>query len=327
MHAIVTDSDARLCWQEVPDVAVQPGEVGIEVVAVGVNRADLLQASGHYPPPPGASKIIGLEVSGRIAEVGAGVTEWSVGQEVCALLAGGGYAERVAVPAGQVMPVPAGVALDQAAALPEVACTVWSNLEMTAHLSAGQMLLIHGGASGIGTHAIQVARALGARVAVTAGSAAKLAVCRELGADVLISYRDEDFVERIRAETGGAGADVILDIMGASYLARNVDALADGGRLVVIGFQGGVKAELNLASLLAKRAGIIATALRSRPLEGPAGKRAIVDQVIAKVWPMIADGRVRPIVGAELPVAEAAEAHRLLSSGEVAGKVLLRIGD
>ena len=327
MHAIVTDSDARLCWQEVPDVAVQPGEVGIEVVAVGVNRADLLQASGHYPPPPGASKIIGLEVSGRIAEVGAGVTEWSVGQEVCALLAGGGYAERVAVPAGQVMPVPAGVALDQAAALPEVACTVWSNLEMTAHLSAGQMLLIHGGASGIGTHAIQVARALGARVAVTAGSAAKLAVCRELGADVLIPYRDEDFVERIRAETGGAGADVILDIMGASYLARNVDALADGGRLVVIGFQGGVKAELNLASLLAKRAGVIATALRSRPLDGPAGKRAIVDQVVANVWPMIADGRVRPIVGAELPVSEAAEAHRLLSSGEVAGKVLLRIGD
>lgn len=327
MHAIVTDSDARLCWQEVPDVAVQVGEVVIEVVAAGVNRADLLQASGKYPPPPGASEIIGLEVSGRISEVGAGVTEWSAGQEVCALLAGGGYAERVAVPAGQVMPVPAGVALDQAAALPEVACTVWSNLEMTAHLSAGQTLLIHGGASGIGTHAIQVARALGARVAVTAGSAAKLALCRELGADVVISYRDEDFVERIRAETGGAGADVILDIMGASYLARNVDALADGGRLVVIGFQGGVKAELNLASLLAKRAGIIATALRSRPLEGPGGKRAIVDQVVANVWPMIADGRVRPMVGAELPVAEAAEAHQLLASGEIFGKVLLRVGD
>jgi putative PIG3 family NAD(P)H quinone oxidoreductase len=327
MHAIVTDSDARLCWQEVPDVAVQDGEVVIEVVAAGVNRADLLQASGKYPPPPGASEIIGLEVSGRIAAVGPGVADWSVGQEVCALLAGGGYAERVAVPASQVMPVPAGVALDQAAALPEVACTVWSNLEQTAHLSAGQTLLVHGGASGIGTHAIQVAHALGARVAVTAGSAAKLALCRELGADVTISYRDEDFVERIRAETGGAGADVILDIMGASYLERNIAALADGGRLVVIGFQGGVKAQLNLGSLLAKRAGIIATALRSRPVDGPGGKSGIVEQVVANVWPMIADGRVRPIVGAELPIAEAAEAHRLLSSGEVSGKVLLRIAN
>jgi putative PIG3 family NAD(P)H quinone oxidoreductase len=301
--------------------------VVIDVVAAGVNRADLLQAAGHYSPPPGASETIGLEVSGRIAEVGPDVDGWSVGQEVCALLAGGGYATKVAVPAGQVMPVPEGVALEAAAALPEVACTVWSNLEMTAHLSAGHVLLIHGGASGIGTHAIQVARALGARVAVTAGSAQKLDVCTTLGADITIDYREQDFVERIRAETGGAGADVIFDIMGASYLARNIEALAPDGRLIVIGFQGGLTAELNLGALMAKRAGVISTALRSRPVDGPGGKSEIVDAVVANLWPMIADGRVRPIVGAELPIEEASEAHRLLSSGEVTGKVLLRVSD
>ena len=327
MRAIVAESATQLSWQEVPEVAVQPGEVVIDVVAAGVNRADLLQASGNYPPPPGASATIGLEVAGRIAEVGPGVTAWSVGQSVCALLAGGGYAERVAVPAGQVMPVPTGVELHQAAGLPEVACTVWSNVVMTAHLAAGQVLLIHGGASGIGTHAIQVARALDARVAVTAGSAEKLSLCTDLGAHIAISYRDEDFVERLRAETDGAGADVILDIMGAAYLDRNVDALAADGRLIVIGFQGGVKGELNLGKLLGKRAGIIATALRSRPVDGPAGKAAIVDEVVQHVWPMIADGRVRPIIGAELPIQDAAEAHRLLASGKTYGKVLLRLPD
>ena len=327
MRAIVAESATQLSWQDVPEVAVRPGEVLIDVVAAGVNRADLLQAAGNYPPPPGASATIGLEVAGRIAEVGSGVTAWSVGQPVCALLAGGGYAERVAVPAGQVMPVPAGVELHQAAGLPEVACTVWSNVVMTAHLAAGQVLLIHGGASGIGTHAIQVARALDARVAVTAGSAEKLSLCTDLGAHIAISYRDEDFVERLRAETDGAGADVILDIMGAAYLDRNVDALAADGRLIVIGFQGGVKGELNLGKLLGKRAGIIATALRSRPVDGPAGKAAIVDEVVQHVWPMIADGRVRPIIGAELPIQDAAEAHRLLESGKTYGKVLLRLPD
>jgi putative PIG3 family NAD(P)H quinone oxidoreductase len=327
MRAIVVEGKSRLVWQEVPAVAAQTGEVVIDIISAGVNRADLLQAAGNYPPPPGASPILGLEVSGRIAELGAGVTSWSVGQPVCALLAGGGYAERVAVPAGQVMPVPEGVALNHAAALPEVACTVWSNLVMTAHLSSGQLVLLHGGASGIGTHAIQVVHALGCRVAVTAGSAEKLAVCRELGADVAINYRDEDFVERVRAATDGAGADVILDIMGAAYLDRNVDALALDGRLVIIGLQGGVNAELNLGKLLSKRAGVLSTMLRSRPVDGPSGKAAIVSETVANVWPMIADGRVRPIVGAELPIEQAAEAHRLLSSGEAHGKVLLRIGD
>jgi putative PIG3 family NAD(P)H quinone oxidoreductase len=327
MRAITAVSADDLRWEEVPDVAAQTGEVIIEVVTAGVNRADVLQAAGNYPPPPGASDVMGLEVSGRIAEIGENVAEWSVGDEVCALLAGGGYAERVAVPAAQVMPVPDGVDLHSAAALPEVACTVWSNLVMTAGLTEGHLLLVHGGASGIGTHAIQVARALGCRVAVTAGSAEKLAFCGELGADVAINYREDDFVEAIKREPDSQGADVILDIMGASYLDRNIDALAPDGRLVVIGFQGGVKAELNIGKLLAKRAGVIATALRSRPVDGPSGKGAIVDEVVANVWPMIAAGKVRPIVGAELPITEAAAAHRMLTASEVTGKVLLRVRD
>ncbi len=323
MRAIVAESSDQLSWQEVPDATAGPGEVLIKVAAAGVNRADVLQAAGKYPPPPGASEIIGMEVSGVVAQVGSGVTEWSVGQEVCALLAGGGYAEYVAVPAGQVMPIPDGVDLIDAAGLPEVACTVWSNLVLTAHLSKGQVLLMHGGASGIGTHAIQIAHALGARVAVTAGSAAKLEVCRELGAEITINYRDEDFVARLREETDGA--DVIFDIMGASYLDRNIDALATDGQLVIIGMQGGVKAELNIGKLLAKRARVIGTTLRGRPVSGPNSKSEIVQAVTAAVWPMIADGRVRPIIGARMPIQDAGEAHKKLVSGEVHGKVVLTV--
>jgi putative PIG3 family NAD(P)H quinone oxidoreductase len=289
-----------------------------------VNRADLLQAAGNYPPPAGASQTLGLEVSGTVAEVGDGATQWAIGQHVCALLAGGGYAEFVAVPAGQVMPIPDGVPVHHAAGLPEVACTVWSNLMMTANLSAGQLLLIHGGASGIGTHGIQVARALDARVAVTAGARSKLDLCAELGAEITIGYRDEDFVERVRDE---GGADVILDIIGAAYLDRNIDALATDGRLVIIGMQGGVKGDLNIGKLLGKRAGVIATALRSRPVSGPGSKSEIVTAVVANVWPMIADGRVRPVIGAEFPIEQARAAHELLSSGEVSGKVVLRVAD
>ncbi|MDT5281171.1 MAG: hypothetical protein QOJ20_2366 [Mycobacterium sp.] len=324
MRAIVAESADQLTWQEIPDITPDYGEVLIKVSAAAVNRADLLQAAGNYPPPPGASQILGLEVSGTIAEVGDGVTQWAIGQQVCALLAGGGYAEFVAVPAGQVMPIPDGVPLDHAAGLPEVACTVWSNLVMTAHLSAGQLLLIHGGASGIGTHAIQVALALGSRVAVTAGSTNKLDLCAELGAEITINYRDEDFVERMRAE---GGANVILDIMGAAYLARNVDALATEGRLVTIGMQGGVKGELNLGKLMAKRAGVIGTTLRARPVTGPGSKSEIVAETVENVWPMIADGQVRPIIGAEFPIEQARAAHELLASGEVSGKVLLRVAD
>ena len=308
---------------------MRPGidEVLIEIFAAGVNRADLLQAAGNYPPPPGASDILGLEVSGRIGAVGDGVSEWIVGQEVCALLAGGGYAESVIVPAAQVLPVPPGVTLHDAAALPEVACTVWSNLVMAAHLAPGEVLLVHGGASGVGSHAIQVAKQLGAVVAVTAGSAAKLDLCRELGADIAINYRDDDFVEHIRRATEGRGADVILDIMGAGYLDRNLDVLAADGRLVIIGMQGGVKGELNIGKLVGKRLQVIGTALRARPVGGPHGKGYIVAAVVESVWPMIADGRVRPVIGARFPLAEAQEAHRALASGEVSGKILLTVRD
>lgn len=322
MRAIVAESPEVLAFREVADLQPAPGEVLIRVAAAGVNRADLLQAAGLYPPPPGASDTLGLEVSGVIAAVGDEVSDWTIGQQVCALLAGGGYAEYVAVPAPQVLPIPAGVDLVDAAGLPEVACTVWSNLVLTAGLSEGQLLLVHGGASGVGTHAIQVARQLGAWVAVTAGSEAKLAVCRELGAEITVNYRDEDFVARIR-EAGGA--DVILDIMGAAYLDRNVDALANDGRLVVIGMQGGVKGELNLGKLISKRARVIGTALRGRPVEGPHSKGAVVAAVTTELWPMVGDGRIKPVIGARLPIDQAAEAHRLLSSGEVTGKVVLTV--
>jgi NADPH2:quinone reductase len=325
MHAIVAESADQLRWQQVPDVAANRGEVLIKVSAAGVNRADLLQAAGLYPPPPGASELLGMEVSGVIEAVGDDVADWSPGQEVCALLAGGGYAEYVAVPAGQLLPIPGSVDLQDAAGLPEVACTVWSNLVMTAHLREGQLLLMHGGASGVGTHAIQVAWALGARVAVTAGSAAKLETCRELGADITINYHDEDFVARVREATDGAGADVIFDIMGAAYLDRNIDALATDGRLVIIGMQGGVKGELNIAKLMGKRAHVIGTTLRGRPTTGPSGKSAVVEAVTASVWPMIAGGRVRPVIGAHMPIQDAGEAHRLLSSGEVTGKIVLTV--
>jgi putative PIG3 family NAD(P)H quinone oxidoreductase len=325
MHAIVAESADQLVWQEVPDVQPGPGEVLIKVSAAGVNRADVLQAAGHYPPPPGASETLGMEVAGVVTEVGGDVDGWSVGQPVCALLAGGGYAEYTAVPAGQVMPIPHGVDLHDAAGLPEVACTVWSNLVLTAHLSSGQLVLIHGGASGVGSHAIQIARAIGARVAITAGSAEKLQFCRDLGADITISYRDEDFVARLREETGGAGADVILDIIGARYLDRNLDALAFDGQLIVIGMQGGVQGELNLGKLISKRTRVIGTALRGRPATGPHSKSSVVGAVVESVWPMVAEGRVRPIIGARLKITEAAEAHRLLTSSGVTGKVVLTL--
>jgi putative PIG3 family NAD(P)H quinone oxidoreductase len=325
MRAVVVEPSGELTWGEVPDVAPDHGEVLIKVACAGVNRADLLQVAGKYPPPPGASSVLGLEVSGTVVAVGDSTTHWQIGQEVCALLSGGGYAEYVAVPCGQVLPLPPGVGLHDAAALPEVACTVWSNLVMTAHLSAGQWVLIHGGASGIGTHAIQVARALGAHVAVTAGSPEKLQLCRELGAEVTINYRDEDFVARVAEASGGEGADVILDIMGASYLSRNIDALARDGQLIVIGMQGGVKGELNLGALITKRARVIGTSLRGRHIGGATGKSPIVAAVAESVWPMIADEEVRPIIGATVPITEAGRAHRLLESGEVTGKVLLSV--
>jgi putative PIG3 family NAD(P)H quinone oxidoreductase len=305
---------------EQPDPEPGPGEVLIDVVASAVNRADVMQRLGFYPPPPGASDVLGLECSGRVAALGEGVSGPAVGAEVCALLAGGGYAERVVVPAGQVMPTPAGVDLVEAAALPEVACTVWSNVFMVAGLQADERFLVHGGAGGIGTMAIQLAHALGAEVFATAGSAEKLELCRELGAARAIDYHDEDFVA-VLAEAGGA--DVILDNMGAKYLQRNVDALAAEGRLVIIGMQGGTKGELDINALLRKRGAVIATSLRARPAEE---KAAICAAVVEHVWPLVASGRVRSVVRRRFPLEQVAEAHRLMDSGNNVGKILLTTG-
>ena len=302
-------------WTQVPDPEPAPGEVLVDVAASAVNRADVMQRIGVYPPPPGAPPYPGLECSGRIAALGEGVDGWRVGDEVCALLAGGGYAERVSVPAGQLLPVPKGVGLVEAAGLPEVTCTVWSNVFQLAGLRSGESFLVHGGGSGIGTMAVQLAKAHGARVLCTVGSAQKAARCRELGADVTINYREEDFVEH-------GPYDVILDNMGAKYLDRNVRALATGGRLVVIGLQGGTKAELNLNVLLSKRAAVHATSLRARP---PEEKAAIVAGVREHVWPLLEAGTVRPVIDRTVPVAQAAQAHRVLEDSAHTGKILLSV--
>ncbi len=309
-----------LVVSDLPDPTPGPGEVVIDLTATAVNRADTLQRQGFYPPPPGASDVLGLECSGVVSAVGADVDRWSVGDEVCALLAGGGYGEKVLVPAGQVMPAPEGVDLVAAGALPEVACTVWSNVFMIAGLRPGETLLVHGGAGGIGTMAIQLAHALGARVVATAGTPEKLDLCRSLGADVAVSYKEQDFVEEVRATTDGRGADVILDNMGAKYLGRNVDALATEGRLVIIGMQGGAKGELDIGKLLRKRGAVIATSLRARPVEE---KAAICAAVVEHVWPLVTDGSVRPIVHATLPLDQAAEAHRMMDAGDHVGKIVL----
>lgn len=307
-------------WDEVPDPVAGEGEVLVEVVASAVNRADILQRQGFYDPPPGASPYPGLECAGRVAAIGPGVSGWAVGDEVCALLSGGGYAEKVAVPAGQLLPVPEGLDLRQAAALPEVACTVWSNVFMISHLRPGETLLVHGGSSGIGTMAIQLAKAVGATVAVTAGTKEKLDHCAELGADILVNYREQDFVEEVGRATDGAGADVILDNMGAKYLDRNIRTLAVNGRLAIIGMQGGIKGELDIATLLGKRAAISATSLRARPL---GEKAAIVAAVREHVWPLLASGHIRPVVDREIPMSDAATAHRVVEESGHVGKVLL----
>ena len=315
MHAIVIREPGGpevLVWSEVPDPRPGPGEVVVDIVASAVNRADLLQRLGFYDPPPGTPPYPGLECSGRISALGEDVTGWRVGDEVCALLAGGGYAERVAVPVGQLMPVPVG--LVESAALPEVACTVWSNLVDVARLRVGETLLVHGGGSGIGTFAIQFAKALGARV-VTTARRAKHETLTALGADQVIDYTEEDFVAALDGK-----ADVILDIQGAEYLARNLDALATNGRLVVIGMQGGRKAELDLGVMMAKRASVSVTALRARP---PHEKAHIVAGVLADVWPLLKLGAIRPVIDRTVPMPDAAHAHEVVASNVHTGKVLL----
>lgn len=318
---ITTPGDPEvLRLQEVGDPKLEDGHVLVRVAATALNRADTLQRRGMYPPPKGASEYPGLECSGTIEAVGKGVSRWKVGDQVCALLAGGGYAEKVAVPAGQVLPVPAGISLKDAASFPEVACTVWSTVFMMSHLSAGETFLIHGGSSGIGTFAIQIAKYYGARVFVTAGSEEKLAACKDLGADVCINYKTEDFVARVKEETAGKGVDVILDCVGASYFQRNLDSLNLDGRLFIIGTQSGAVTQVDLRSILARRLTVQAAGLRTR---SPENKDAIVDEVEKKVWPAIEQGKVKPVVYKYLPLAEAAEGHRLMESSKHVGKILL----
>jgi putative PIG3 family NAD(P)H quinone oxidoreductase len=317
MHAIVITEPGGpdvLRWEDVPDPSPSQDEIIIDIEASAVNRADVMQRQGFYPPPPGAPPYPGLECSGTISQVGKNVTGWRPGDQVCALLAGGGYAERVAVPAGQVLPIPGKVPVHAAGGLPEVACTVYSNVFMTAGLRPGETLLVHGGASGIGTMAIQLAKAFGARVACTAGSEEKLQRCRELGADITINYNAEDFAEKVKP-------DVILDIIGAKYLSRNIKALNPNGRLVIIGMQGGSRAEIDLGVLLQKRAAVYATTLRARPASE---KAEVVSAVREHVWPLIGEGRVVPVIDCEFPMPEAARAHRLMDTSQHTGKILLR---
>jgi putative PIG3 family NAD(P)H quinone oxidoreductase len=325
MRAIVIDGYGGpevLRWSELPDPVPGRGEVLVRVAASAVNRADVAQRQGNYPPPPGAPEHPGLECSGTIERLGDGVEGWQVGDEVCALLSGGGYAELVAAPAGQLLPKPVNLDLVTAAALPEVTCTVWSNVVQLARLASGEVLLVHGGSSGVGTMAVQVGVLRGATVAVTAGSAAKLEACRALGASILVDYHQQDFVAVVRDATRGHGADVILDPIGAGYLARNLDVLAPDGRLANIGLQKGRKAELDLGVVMAKRLTLTGTGLRARPREQ---KAAIVQAVREHLWPAIEDGRVRPVVDRVLPMSEAAEAHRLLEASGHVGKILLAV--
>ncbi|CAB4275977.1 unnamed protein product [Prunus armeniaca] len=306
--------------QEVADPELKEDEVLIKVAATALNRADTLQRKGAYPPPPGSSPYLGLECSGTIEAVGEHVSRWQVGDRVCALLSGGGYAEKVAVPAGQVFPVPPGISLKDAASFPEVACTVWSTVFMMSRLSAGETFLVHGGSSGIGTFAIQIAKYQGVRVFVTAGSEEKLAVCKELGADVCINYKTEDFVARVKEETGGKGVDVILDSIGASYFRRNLDSLNFDGRLFVIGMLGGAVTEIDLRVVLSRRLTIQAAGLRYR---SPENKAEIAREVENNVWPAIVAGRVKTVIYKSFPLSEAAEAHRLMESSQHIGKILL----
>jgi putative PIG3 family NAD(P)H quinone oxidoreductase len=323
MRAVVVPEPGGVEALQVVDVQTPepgPGEVLVRVTAAGVNRADLMQRRGFYDPPPGVTPVLGLECSGDVVALGEGVSEFSVGEHVVALLSGGGYAEYVAVPAGQVAIAPRDVDLVDAAGLMEVAATVWSNVFMMAKLQHGETLLVHGGASGIGTMAIQLGKAFGAKVAVTVGSEEKAAFCRELGADLTINYRETDFVDALA--DADLRADVVLDIIGAKYLDQNVRALNTAGRLVVIGLQGGVKGELDLNRLLMKRAAVMATSLRARPTQE---KAAIVSAMVAQVWPLVAEGTVRPIIHERLPLERVREAHQLLEDSTHTGKVLLTL--
>ncbi|XP_047309041.1 quinone oxidoreductase PIG3-like [Impatiens glandulifera] len=323
MKAVVITSPGGpevLQVQEVDEPQLQDGEVLIKIEATAINRADTLQRKGLHPPPKGASPYLGLECSGTIEAVGTNVSRWKIGDQVCALLSGGGYAEKVTVPAVQVLPVPPNISLKDAACFPEVVCTVWSTVFMISKLSPGESFLVHGGSSGIGTFAIQIAKYYGIKVFTTAGSEEKLAFCKDIGADVCINYKTEDFVARVKEETQGKGVDVILDNIGAAYYQRNLESLNVGGRLFIIGFMGGTVTETNLTMLLAKRLTVQAAGLRGRSIEN---KGEIVREVEKNVWPAIDCGKVKPVVYKSFPLSEVSEAHSLMESSKHMGKILL----
>jgi putative PIG3 family NAD(P)H quinone oxidoreductase len=309
-----------LVWDKVADPRPEPGEVIIDITSTAVNRADLLQREGNYPPPTGSTDILGLECAGTIVSVGAALTMDRIGERVTALLNGGGYAQKVAIPLGQVMSVPEGASVLDAGALPEVACTVWSNLTKVLQLREASTILIHGGGSGIGTFAIQVAKVLGAKVAVTAGSQEKLNTCASLGADILINYKEQDFVDVIRDTWGGT--DTILDNMGGSYLSKNVEALKRNGHLAIIGMQGGTKVDFQIDQLLRKNGTITATSLRGRP---EPEKSMICREVEKIVWPWITDGTIKQVIDRVVPIQEAGDAHKILEAGEATGKIVLQV--
>jgi NADPH2:quinone reductase len=311
----------RMVERPVPEPG--PGELLIRVEAAGVNRPDVMQRLGKYPPPPGASDIPGLEIAGTIVSAGADARRWNVDDRICALVPGGGYAEYCVAPAVQCLPIPGGLDAVAAGAIPETFFTVWTNVFERGRLAAGERLLVHGGASGIGTTAIQLARAFGAIVFATAGSDDKCAACRALGAAIAINYRTQDFVEMVRTETSAAGVNVILDIVGGEYFARNIECLAMNGRLVQIGLMGGAKTELNLTAVLQRRLTITGSTLRARSV---AEKGALAREVETHVWPLLAAGRVAPVIDRVFPLDQAAEAHRRLESGEHVGKIVLSVG-
>ncbi|MGI9591667.1 MAG: NAD(P)H-quinone oxidoreductase [Myxococcota bacterium] len=327
MQAIVFDApgdESVLRLGEVPEPPLGAGEVRLAVAACAVNRADLLQRQGHYPPPPGASELLGLECAGRVLEVGEGVSGWRPDDRAMALLAGGGYAEQVVVHAGSLLPVPAGLSLEQAAALPEVYLTFFLTVFQLGGLGAGDAVLVHGGGSGIGTACTQLAKLSGATVVATAGSDEKCRRCLELGADAAVNYREGDFVAGAREATGGRGVDVVLDSIGAPYLEKNLAALDVGGRLVLIGLMGGAKAEINLGALLARRLQVIGSTLRARPVEE---KAALVEAFLARFGADLEKGALAPVVDRVLPLAEAAAAHRAMKASEHFGKIVLRVGE
>ena len=315
-------ADYRLVVDTVPQPKPAPGQVLIAVAATGLNNADLLQARGKYPPPPGASPVLGMEVSGTIAVLGDGVSGWKAGDKVCALMGGGGYAEQAIADAGSVLPVPEGVDLIEAAGLPEAAFTAWTNVMDTGRLQPGESLLIHGGTSGIGSIAIQMFAARGHRIFTTVGSEAKCEAARKFGAGRAINYRDEDFVAVVKAETEGKGVDVILDMIGGDYVQRNIEAAAPWGRIVNIAYQKSFRAEVNFAPVLTKRLTLAATTLRGRT---EAQKRAIRDALLREVWPLLCT-RIRPVTERVFSLAEAQQAHETMAKTGHIGKILLKMG-